>query len=176
MVRPTRLTHSPIADFEKIAPQRLRSPFWRIVILTAMVSPLAIAVWVVRLGQSFPFPPCLFQWALGFPSPSCGLTRSVLALVSGDWARSLSYHLFGPVFVGLAVAIALAILTELVTRRSLAHWYQRVWQSRATVGMIGLCGLYYGLRLWVRYAPPTLPWGLGDTALWQQFVAGAIAL
>jgi len=58
-----------------IAPQRLRSPFWRIVILTAMVSPLAIAVWVERGGRSFPFPPCLFQWAFGFPAPSCGLTR-----------------------------------------------------------------------------------------------------
>ena len=165
-----------MSSAETIAPRRLRSPFWRIVILTAMVSPLAIAVWVTRWGRSFPFPPCLFQWALGFPSPSCGLTRSVLALVSGDWARSLSYHLFGPVFVAVAVVIALAITAELLTRRSLAHWYERVWRSRATVGIIGLCGLYYGLRLWVRYAPPTLPWGLGDTALWQQFVAGAIAL
>lgn len=176
MVRPTRSPYFPMAWIETIAPHPLRSPFWRIVILTAMVSPLAIAVWVGRWGRSFPLPPCLFQWALGFPSPSCGLTRSVLALVSGDWARSLSYHLFGPVFVALAIAIALASVTEMLTRRSLAHWYERVWQSRATVGMIALCGLYYGLRLWVRYAPPPLPWGLGDTALWQQFVAGAIAL
>jgi len=159
-----------------IAPQRLRSPFWRIVILTAMVSPLAIAVWVERGGRSFPFPPCLFQWAFGFPAPSCGLTRAVLALATGDWARSLSYHLFGPAFVLLAVALTLSTTTELITRRSLAHWYERIWQSRVTFAIIGLYVLYYGLRLWVRYAPPTLPWGLGETALWQQFVAGAIAL
>jgi len=129
-----------------------------------MVSPLAIAVWVERWGQSFPFPPCLFQWAFGFPAPSCGLTRSVLALVAGDWSRSLSYHLFGPAFLVLAVALALAITTELMTRRSLAHWYERIWQSRVT------------FTLWVRYGSPTLPWGFGETTLWQQFVAGAIAL
>lgn len=161
---------------EAIAPRRLRSPFWRIVTLTAMLSPLVIAVGVGRWGLSFPFPPCLFQWALGFPAPSCGLTRSVLALASGDWARSLSYHLFGPVFVVVAIAIALSTTAELVTRRSFAHWYQRVGQSRATVIIIGLYVFYYALRLWVRYTVPSLPWGLGETAIWQQFMAGAVAL
>jgi len=83
---------------------------------------------------------------------------------------------FGPAFVLLAVALTLSTTTELITRRSLAHWYERIWQSRVTFAIIGLYVLYYGLRLWVRYAPPTLPWGLGETALWQQFFAGAIAL
>jgi hypothetical protein len=32
---------------------------------------------------------CLFRRVTGFPCPTCGSTRSVLALVRGDWATSL---------------------------------------------------------------------------------------
>ena len=160
-----------------IAWPRLRSPFWRIVTLTTLLSPLMIALGVSRWGLDFPFPPCLFQWFLGVPAPRCGLTRSVLALVAGDWSRSLSYHLFGPVMVVLAVVFTLCTTVELITQRSLAHWYQRLWQSRTTVIFFGVYVVYYGLRLWVRYTTlPSLPWGLDNTLAWQQFVAGAVAL
>ena len=155
---------------------RLRSPFWRIVTLATFLSPLAIAVGVSHWGLRFPFPPCLFQWAFGFPAPSCGLTRSVLALMTGDWSRSLSYHLFGPVFVVLATALILATSFELITRRSLARWYERLWQSRPAVILLGLYVGYYGLRLWIQAAMPAVPWGLDETIAWQQLVAGAVAL
>ena len=79
-------------------------------------------------------------------------------------------------FVVLAGAIALSTTTELITQRSLAHWYQRLWRSRAPVILFGLYVSYYGLRLWVRYTLPSLPWGLDETIAWQQFVAGAVAL
>ncbi|WP_165390106.1 DUF2752 domain-containing protein [Leptolyngbya iicbica] len=158
-----------------VLPQ-LRSPFWRIVTLTTFLSPLAIAIAVSQWGLRFPFPPCLFQWAFGFPAPSCGLTRSVVALMAGDWSRSLSYHLFGPVFVVLATALTLATSFELVTRRSLVHWYEGLWRSRSAVLLLSLYVMYYGLRLWIRYTLPSLPWGLDDTIAWQQLVAGAIAL
>ncbi|MGF1458484.1 MAG: hypothetical protein ACFBSG_05595 [Leptolyngbyaceae cyanobacterium] len=51
-----------------------------------------------------------------------------------------------------------------------------MWQSQLTLAFIGLFMVYYGLRPWVRYAPPTLPWGWGDMAMWQQFLAGSMAL
>lgn len=159
-----------------IAAPRLRSPFWRSVTLAAAISPLLIAVGVSRWELDFPFPPCLFQWALGFPAPSCGLTRSVLALAAGDWVKALSYHLFGPVLVLLAGMLTLSTAAELITQRSLAVWYQRLWRSRATVVLFGGYVMYYGLRLWVRHTLPTLPWGLEDTTVWQQFLAGAVAL
>ena len=163
-------------SLDVIALPRLRSPFWRIVTLTTFLSPLAIAVGVSHWGLRFPFPPCLFQWAFGFPAPSCGLTRAVLALMAGDWPRSLSYHLFGPVFVVLATALTLATSFELITRRSLVQWYEGLWRSRAAVILFSLYVTYYGLRLWIRYTLPSLPWGLDDTVAWQQLVAGAVAL
>lgn len=160
-----------------IALPRLRSPFWRIVTLTTLLSPLMIALAVSLWGVDFPFPPCLFQWLLGFPAPSCGLTRSILALVAGDWPRSLSYHLFGPIVVALAGVFSLCTTAELMTQRSLAQWYRRLWRSRTTVLLVGAYVGYYGLRLWVRYTLPSpLPWGLDETIAWQQFVAGAVAL
>jgi hypothetical protein len=161
---------------EVIALPRLRSPFWRIVTLTTFLIPLAIAVGVSYGGLRFPFPPCLFQWAFGFPAPRCGLTRSVLALMAGDWSRSLSYHLFGPVFVVLATALTLATSFELMTRRSLVQYYEGLWGSRTAVILLGLYVTYYGMRLWIRYTLPSLPWGLEDTVVWQQLVAGAVAL
>ncbi len=163
-------------DSVAIALPRLRSPFWRIVTLTTLLSPLGVALGVSHWGLDFPFPPCLFQWLLGFPAPSCGLTRSVLALAVGDWPRSLSYHLFGPIVVALVGMLSLCTTAELITQRSLANWYRRLWRSRTTVILVGAYVAYYGLRLWVRYTLPSLPWGLDDTVAWQQFVAGAIAL
>ncbi|MEM6839820.1 MAG: DUF2752 domain-containing protein, partial [Cyanobacteria bacterium P01_C01_bin.120] len=153
---------------------RLRSPFWRIVTLVTLLSPLLIAVGVGRWGLSLPLPRCLVQWALGFPAPSCGLTRSLLALAAGDWSKALSYHLFGPPIALLALLLAVSMATELITQRSWAHWYGRLARSRPAVAMIGLYVLYYGLRMGVRYGTPSLPWGWGETALWQQFVSGAI--
>ena len=156
---------------------KLRSPFWRLVTLTAIGLPGLIAVAVTQCGWAFPFPPtCLFQWMFGFPSPSCGLTRAVLALAEGKWQLALSYHLFAPVIVAIAIAVAIATLLELLTRRSFATLYARSLQYSGTKGLLILALVYYGLRLWARYMQPTLPWGLNELALWQQFVAGAIAL
>ncbi|MEM9769039.1 MAG: DUF2752 domain-containing protein [Cyanobacteria bacterium P01_D01_bin.71] len=166
----------PFAPSSLASLPRLRSPFWRIVTLATLLSPLLIAVSVSRWDLSFPFPRCLFQWAFGFPAPSCGLTRSMLALAAGDWSQALNYHLFGPIMALLALVLTLSIVAELVTRRSWAYWYERVWRSRTTWMVVGLYMLYYGVRMWVRYAAPSLPWELGETVMWQQFVAGAIAL
>ena len=170
-VRPRRVTSVRVTGR-----LRLRSPFWRIVTLATFLSPLAIAVGVSHWGLQFPFPPCLFQWAFGLPAPSCGLTRSVVALMAGDWPRALSYHLFGPVFVVLATTLTLATSFELITQRSITDWYERLWRSRATVILFSLYVAYYGVRLWIRYTLPSLPWGLDDTIAWQQLVTGAMAL
>ncbi|HYU20881.1 MAG TPA: DUF2752 domain-containing protein [Chloroflexota bacterium] len=46
-----------------------------------------------------------FRLSTGLPDPSCGLTRSVVALAHGDLAGSLFFHPLGP-----AVAVALVAL------------------------------------------------------------------
>ena len=52
---------------------------------------LAIALyWVIFFN--FTPSPCIFKNATGLPCPGCGLTRSGLALLRGQWQRSLYYH------------------------------------------------------------------------------------
>ncbi|RMH59638.1 MAG: DUF2752 domain-containing protein [Candidatus Hydrogenedentota bacterium] len=41
-------------------------------------------------------PPCTFRRVTGFPCPSCGTTRAVLALLGGDLAEAIRFQ---PLFV-----------------------------------------------------------------------------
>lgn len=154
----------------------LRFPEYRVIVIALLSSPLGVAIAISQFNLALPLPPCLFQAVFGFPAPSCGLTRSFLALAHGDWPTALEYHLFGPVLVVLFALGAIAALVELVTRHSLIKLYYRWLSPQVGWGFFSLFLIYYAIRLWVRYMSPTLPFGLADTSLWQHFVAGALAL
>jgi hypothetical protein len=69
---------------------------------------------------------CTFRQMTGVPCPGCGLTRSIVAAVHGDWSASYSYHRLGLVFV-----LYLAMQTA----------YRLTWLAvepfRAAVGRLG---------------------------------------
>jgi hypothetical protein len=154
----------------------LKHPFWRIAAIAGFSFPIGLSLGISRLGMSLPLPHCLFQAAFGFPSPSCGLTRSFIALASGDWQAALEYHLFGPLLAAGFLAIAAIAIIELITRQSLSHLYTRVFHLSGGLVSLALLLGYYGLRLWARQALPNLPGGFEDTALWQHFLTGALVL
>lgn len=111
-------------------------------------------------------------------SPSCGLTRSFMAIAQGDWAAAIYYHAFGPLlFVGF-VLTAIHAVTELILRRPLplfsrfAAFRPSVWG----IGMLGLFFAYYGLRLYARYGSGQLPFSWSATSIWQGILAGSQAL
>lgn len=148
-------------------------PFW-----------LAISVW---LGWHPSAHPCPFQALLHFPSPTCGLTRSLLAFWRGDWQQSLAYHAFGIPLILLSLGLALHLGLELWLGRSLSGYsrngrspqplfttYPRwlVNPGSMAIGVVLLFG-YYGLRLYARYSAGLLPFQLDQTALWQTVVMGA---
>jgi len=56
-------------------------------------------------------PPCLVKAVTGLPCPSCGLTRSGLALGHGDWPAAIHFHPLGPLFLveTLLVGVVLAL-------------------------------------------------------------------
>ena len=169
------LVHPWRSQALRTAPQ-LRSPLWRWGAIAAMGTPLLVAVGISQGGLSLPLPPCLFQAVLGFPAPSCGLTRAFLALAQGDWQLALSYHLFAPLLMALAAAIVLISVGELITKRSWLALYRRWLPPSTTLPLIALFLGYYGLRLWARYTLTSLPWGLEETVIWQQFLTGALDL
>jgi hypothetical protein len=53
---------------------------------------------------SAPLPNLCLSRNLGFRCPTCGVTRSVIALMHGDWRASLALHRFGWLILALIVA------------------------------------------------------------------------
>ena len=67
-------------------------------------------------------PLCLFKRWTGYPCLSCGLTRSFLHAVHGDWARACQLHPLGLPLVALCVVVAISPLLPAPIRSR--------WQSR----------------------------------------------
>ena len=69
---------------------------WKYYLGISLASGLGAAmVGFSAFDYALPLPRCLIQAFLGFPSPSCGLTRSIRALALGNIGLSLWYHLYG---------------------------------------------------------------------------------
>ena len=54
-------------------------------------------------------PPCLLNTVTGIPCPSCGLTRSGLALGHGDIIDAFRFHPLGPLFAAEALLVGMVI-------------------------------------------------------------------
>lgn len=59
---------------------------------------------------------CIFHQSTHLPCPFCGMTRSLLCLVQGNWQSSLAWHPLGP-FLGIGAAI------------TFLAWLSPSWQS-----------------------------------------------
>jgi Protein of unknown function (DUF2752) len=76
------------------------------------------------------------------------MTRSFMAIASGDWHRAIDYHLFGPLlFIGFGLTIVQAIW-ELSIDRNLQVFYIQ-WLKRRNFQLVILISFlgYYLLRL-----------------------------
>lgn len=81
---------------------------------------------------------CPSRW-LGFRCPTCGVTRSVIALMHGDWRASLALHRFGWLILALIAAQIPYRLYRLASPVGGAPRLERFGTaSLAAVGMIVL--------------------------------------
>lgn len=70
---------------------------------------------------------CLFRQLLHIPCPACGSTRSVLALLHGDWQAAFHLNPNGILLALLLVALPLWLASDLLRRKSsLYHFYNRM--------------------------------------------------
>ena len=107
-----------------------------------------ISSWFYTNGYRISFIFCPVRHWMGVICPSCGMTRSFMAIARGDWRSAIDYHLFGPLlFIGFGLAIAQAIW-ELSIDRNLPVFYiqwlkRRKFQLAIIIFFLG----YYLLRL-----------------------------
>ncbi|NEO27663.1 MAG: DUF2752 domain-containing protein [Kamptonema sp. SIO4C4] len=118
---------------------------------------------------------CYFQKVFHFPGPACGLTRSFVTLVQGDWYQAFQFHLFGPLLALLIAGFTLWSSLSLITQRSLWPDINPKLRllglsSTALITMVSFLS-YYALRLSVRYDWLTIP-SLEATPFWE-FLTGA---
>jgi len=112
-------------------------------VLSILVVPLIIGSFSTDLetGQSL----CPFKMLTGFPCPGCGITKSIFYFFEGDFAKSLTYHLFGPAVVGFSISLILLLTVELFTGREYAR--PLLFHKTLGLGAAIALGTYHTIRL-----------------------------
>ena len=87
--------------------------------------------------------PCLFSTVTGIQCPSCGLTRSVVAVLRGDLALSIAYH---PAGIALVSVVFVALLVPEQTLRAWGGVSER-WRALPIVTRAGI-GIGLLLMVW----------------------------
>ncbi len=85
----------------------------------AIVSAGVLHTGLVMLG--FPSWSCPIREFLGLPCPGCGISRSIAALLYGDWETSLETHAFGPFFLLAVGLIGIVNLLPSLQRYQFVH-------------------------------------------------------
>lgn len=64
---------------------------------------------------------CLIKQITGFPCPSCGTSRSVLALTDGNFQHAIMTNPLGFIVFAIMLILPLWMLFDLATKRSSMH-------------------------------------------------------
>jgi hypothetical protein len=107
-----------------------------------------IGSWLYANGYHISFIFCPVRHWTGVICPSCGMTRSFMAIARGDWHSAIDYHLFGPLlFIGFGLAVVQAIWELSVDRRLQVFYIQ--WLKRRDFQLVTFIMFigYYLLRL-----------------------------
>ena len=84
----------------------------------------------------------------GWPCPGCGLTRAVLALLHGEWKKSLTLHAFAPILLAALALIGIASFLPQQQRQRFADTVENI-EKRTRLSAVLLIGLvaYWLVRL-----------------------------
>jgi SNF family Na+-dependent transporter len=120
----------------------------RIGLLGFCCTPL-IGSYFYNQGYRLPFLVCPLRYWTGLPCPTCGMTRSFIAIAQADWHQAVAQNLFGPLLFASFLIAAVHIIVELLTRHHLAAFYEKLIKRRKLqhLSIIIFLG-YYVLRLY----------------------------
>jgi hypothetical protein len=108
-----------------------------------------VAAFLAGRGVSLPLPGCPLRHLTGLPCPTCGMTRSFIALGKGDLATSLQYHAFGPIFVVVFVVIFLHLCSELRLGYEIQGWHTQIVQRYWVIWIAA--AMFMGYYFWRLY-------------------------
>lgn len=95
-----------------------------------------------------PLPPCPWLSTTGLPCPGCGMTRSVFALLQGDWAGSLRANALAWIALVFWMVVTAGLLAPARHRPAVAAAIGR-WEQRTRWALwFGLALLAYTLTRW----------------------------
>lgn len=93
--------------------------------------------------------PCPLLKVTGLPCPGCGMTRSCLALLRGDWLESWRMNPFGPVFAVFWAVVGAGVLLPQPWRGNFAEWLERFERRTRWAGWVAGGLAIYGLTRWI---------------------------
>jgi Protein of unknown function (DUF2752) len=101
-----------------------------------------------RYGYRLSFLKCPLKSLIGIPCPTCGMTRSLVAIAQGNFHAAIEYHLFGPAIFLIFLAIVISLLWELKTNKNHTFVYRRHFAKHSIYLSIGTLYLgYYAVRI-----------------------------
>jgi hypothetical protein len=109
-----------------------------------------VGAWFYNEGYKVPFLGCPIRYFTGIPCPTCGMTRSFMAIARGDLTQAIAYHWFGPVLFLFCFLAVIQTAVELWSSHHVVAVYSRALRDRnlQNVGLLTFFG-YYGYRLWL---------------------------
>lgn len=108
-----------------------------------------IGTYFYNQNYRIPFLVCPIRHLTGIPCPTCGMTRSFMAIGRGDLSQAVAEHLFGPLLFTSFVIAIVHITLELLTKHRITGFYCHLLRLRK-LQILGLFTLfiYYSCRLY----------------------------
>lgn len=76
-------------------------------------------LWLLfNLQQSSHFTICFFKKITGIPCPSCGITRSIISILSQNWDKAFHYNPLGYLAIILMTILPIWIIRDLLGKSS----------------------------------------------------------
>jgi len=95
------------------------NPFFRILIISAVVCGLALLYFFVDARYSVFFPRCPFFALTGLYCPGCGSQRAVSALLHGDFINAVHYNIM------FAASLPFVLYSACVNLKTTIYWIIR---------------------------------------------------
>lgn len=118
----------------------------------ALVATPLIGAPLYNLGWRIPGLVCPLRHWTGIPCPTCGMTRSLMAMVRGDWEQALIHHVFGPLLlIGLVLGVihlAIELYSDHRVQAVYSPLVRAFWRDqRYPLTALGLLLGYHTVRL-----------------------------